>query len=418
MRNPRILSVLASALVILSAICVSGHDSDEAPLPSLARGGFPPPIPGIQPFTIAWQRINPHDFIAEAFLLAGLCAMYYLYRRGKHISNEIAKNWYRCTASVWEKNFAQIGDAKNHKLIRDGPKDFIFYATGRVNVEMVYAFIETSPRHDLVKTICHYFPSQLLEQLGWKWTHDKILKAYLHDTASDDFVLAILPKKAAGVMKMRYDLKTFAKELREPSIRNFPFRHYVLASDCPEFAALLCQDAHVQKVLYAAAGLDEEGAGVPKLSYLESIIISDQPKRFPEKMDDVDNTSKTITCTFRLPDGLQDKKQVTKSQPLMVQLTELFIDLIDYVGQHGKFSGDVSARLNKIRAAAAVEIEKKKSKDVAEQLEKKKMEERKKKLEAAERAGPEALRRFEDKERKEQQRKQMKKAARKKMVVG
>ncbi|TPX35739.1 hypothetical protein SmJEL517_g01955 [Synchytrium microbalum] len=422
MKWTRILLFLAIIFVSISLVKGAAKDlddeDDDEELQVKGDGKVPKAIPiSSSGMGITWSNLNPLDFVGEAFVLVFFAGMFWLYRTGRATNNEIAKNWYRATGPVWEKNFAQVGNDKGHKLIRDGAKDFIFYATGRVNVEMIYAFVETSPRHDVMKNIAQYLPNNTFDTIGIKWTEDKlVMRAYLDETASDDFILAILPKKtSATFIKSRYDLKTFTKELKEPAIKNFPFRHYTLASDCPEFAGILTQDGHLQKVLYAAMGLTDEGEGTAKSSLIESIIISDQPKTAPEKLNDLENTSKTITFTFKLPKGMEIKDQITKHQPTLIMMTECFIDIIDYVGQFGKLSNDVNARLERIREAATAELEKKKSKEVKEELDKKKFEELKKRKEAAEKAGPEALKRFEEKERKTTLKKQLKK--RKKLIV-
>ena len=57
----------------------------------------------------------------------------------------------RITLPSWEPQFAHIGSNEGHKLIRDGPRDYIFYASGRLYVQHVYAFIRLVARHDLVQ---------------------------------------------------------------------------------------------------------------------------------------------------------------------------------------------------------------------------------------------------------------------------
>ena len=47
---------------------------------------------------------------------------------------------YRVTSEIWENNFAHTGGDKA-KLVRDGPRDYIFFASGRAHVLDMYTFI-------------------------------------------------------------------------------------------------------------------------------------------------------------------------------------------------------------------------------------------------------------------------------------
>jgi hypothetical protein len=84
------------------------------------------------------------DFYVE-MILGFIVLVYVLVQlRGSKMNRELARKWMRGTLSLWEKNFAQVGDEMGHKLMKDGPSDYIFYASGRRYVRHVYGFIEVN----------------------------------------------------------------------------------------------------------------------------------------------------------------------------------------------------------------------------------------------------------------------------------
>ena len=95
-------------------------------------------------------------------------------------------------------------------------------------------------------------------------------------------VFAILPKsKSSSIVKTRYDLSDFAIA---KSFARFPKDHYVLMTDCAEFASAVMTDDSFVEALWASVGLSVDGEGdILPQPLIQSIIITDQPKKMPER---------------------------------------------------------------------------------------------------------------------------------------
>ncbi len=111
---------------------------------------------------------------------------------------------------VWQENFHHIGDDLGHKLVRDGPRDFIIYASGRLHCQKVYGFINLYPRHDMI--------SQIFDMASAAPARDRVhINVFLNEDEIDPVVFAILPRsKVASISKQRWDINNFPKAKEFP----------------------------------------------------------------------------------------------------------------------------------------------------------------------------------------------------------
>jgi len=85
---------------------------------------------------------------------------------------------------------------------------------------------------------------------------------------------------SSAAIKDRYDYKTFARVRESEQVPKV----YCTATDCPEFMKRLIDDTMIMEVIRRSAG--EAGSLVTSskdMPWIESIIISDQPKTKPER---------------------------------------------------------------------------------------------------------------------------------------
>jgi hypothetical protein len=221
-----------------------------------------------------WKTVTINDFAFEIMVIALLVLYLVVYYKGKSQNEQIARKWVQANSSSFEKEFAEIG-SKGKKLIYDGPKDYIFYATGREHVQFLYGFLTLKPRHDLI--------GQLFEYLFGPVSYDKVtMEVTMNPSETDSIVFGILPKSSASKMtKERWDLDQFAKSR---DVAGFPKSDYVLLTENHEVTGPLVQLESFKKALWNSLGLDQNGKGT-QFSHpiLEQVVYSDITSTKPEK---------------------------------------------------------------------------------------------------------------------------------------
>lgn len=151
---------------------------------------------------------------------------------------------------LWAQNFSHVGDNNGHKFVKDGPRDYIMYGSGRVYVEKMYGLVRLEARHDWIE----YF----IDKLTIGKVYDKVtINCVLNSDESDDITFAILPKDtAASILKKRWDLDNFPKPR---DLQGFPKQVYTLMTDAPEFTSRIWELPSLKKALWGSVGKDENG---------------------------------------------------------------------------------------------------------------------------------------------------------------
>ena len=146
-----------------------------------------------------WNSVKLQDFWFEAIAIAILTTYMVIFLTGSSTNKQIARKWLQYNQKTWSDNFAQIGH-NDHKLIQDGPREYVFYATGRDFVDHCYVLIQLIARHDLVVRAMDWF-------LGVN-THDKVtIDIHLPEDGTDSICFAIIPRnKVNTILKERWDL--------------------------------------------------------------------------------------------------------------------------------------------------------------------------------------------------------------------
>ncbi|KAJ3187584.1 hypothetical protein HK101_009350 [Irineochytrium annulatum] len=337
--------------------------------------------------------IDLWDFRYEFLGILGIVGYIILHYYGRAANLKVAKDWLSATMPVFEANFAHLGDEKNFSLIRDGPNDFIFYASGRVHVEKVYGFIKLIPRMDLVNMAMGY-----AKMSPTAVASDRVEIKFTLSPELEGMVFAILRKKnAARITKSRYDLQDFTLPVKGPS--RLPLKEYSIVTDSPEYAAALSEDDNIVKALWASLGLQPDGSGkILKTPIIESIILTDQEAELPKSIEDLKALPKTLQATFNIPAMGRSEGE------LMMNLVQMLMDFIDYSAQIS-LSAEQRTKLRKIRQGAEEKILKREEDKRKEELAKLKFQMEK---DRENKMSPEELRKYEEKKRQAELKKKAK----------
>jgi len=330
---------------------------------------------------------------------------------GKVKNEKIAKEWLISTYKIWKENFAELGIEEASTLVRDGNHEFWYYATGRKHCQSVFTRVQLCPRQDIILTVRNLF----------KPTYDRIvMEAVLNKSESDDFVFALMDrKKEAEIKKKRYDLKNFPRRYKG---NNAPSSlHYTVLTDAYDFASRFFDATFVKHALQLSLGELDNPVCKKNTPWIESIIITDQPTSEPdiEKILSDDPPlppNKTLTVTARIPSDFD--KKTDDMEAVVVELTELVIRIIDFIGEHGTVDNDTRNKLKKARDQAKANITHKIEEKNKEELTKKKLEQKRARAKEINNMSPEKQRKYEEKLRKQELKKNLKKQAKKgKMIV-
>ncbi|KAI8893813.1 hypothetical protein BC833DRAFT_624524 [Globomyces pollinis-pini] len=337
--------------------------------------------------TMAWIDLW-FEFIAISSILFYI-ACYYI---GNSKNLRIARYWAQANISVWKENFAHVGN-EDHKLVKDGPRDYIYYGSGRIYVQTCYALLRLVARHDPIQYIFDYFAGKDL--------YDRVtIDVLITETVCDSIVFALLPRKTAtNVLKTRWDLDNFPKPR---DMTGFPKEHYTMLTDCPEFTNVLWASPKVKKAFWKSLGLDEQGQGeLNTHPIIEQISFTDLPYEKPKKLEDLAQP-KMLQFVFRLPDFDKADASTTAYQR---ELSELVMEVIDIIGKHGKLSHEAKSKSIRLREIAAREIMRAEEEERKAVLADQKIKEKKEKMNEILKLSPESQRKAEAKLKKKEAKK-------------
>jgi len=305
----------------------------------------------------------------EICLVSALAIYLVVFFIGKSKNEKIAKNWLISTYNIWKENFAELGIEDASTLVRDGDHEFWYYATGRKYCQSVFTRVQLRPRQDIIATLLKIN----------KPNYDKIvMETVLNKNESDDFVFALMDRRLeTDIKKGRYDLKTFTRRFKG---NNAPDQfYYTVLTDAFDFATRFFDNTFVKHAIQLSLGELDNPVSKRNNPWIESIIITDQPTAEP----DIDKIlseepplppKKTLTVTVRIPSDYD--KKTDDMEALVVELTELVIRIIDFIGEHGKVDLDTRNKLKKTRDAAKAAITHKIEEKNKEELNKKKLEQK------------------------------------------
>ncbi|KAI8055427.1 hypothetical protein BDF22DRAFT_677091 [Syncephalis plumigaleata] len=313
------------------------------------------------------------DFYIELILCALLICYVFIYQWGKYTNEQIAKTWIKYHLDLFASHFAHVGNDKGHILVKDGPADFLFYASGRIHCQYLRARLQMIPRHD---------PIALLVGLIYP-QHDRIsIEVCMNEDEYDPVVFGVATaSKVSAAFKYRYDLSNFTRQIRSPLL---PDNCYAFTEHGDITTTIL--DDNVVQVLSTYN------------NYFEEMYITDQPVKKPETLDIM---APRLFFNFRMPSSADMQS--------MIELHELVLYMIDHIPQVAHFRGPVKSKLQQARETALEGIRKALEPSAEEKLSKKRQEQRQQEQERLGKMTPEQQRKWEEKEHKRQLKKRQNK---------
>ncbi|KAJ3233725.1 hypothetical protein HDU81_002047 [Chytriomyces hyalinus] len=323
---------------------------------------------------IAWHLVKLSDFyyeIAAIIILAVVLAAHHAVRA---VNQAVATSWMKDTIAIWQANFAHFGDDKHFSLIRDGPYDFIFYASGRVFVKKVYGFIKLVSRYDPIGFVV----SNPYLATANSVKHDSVVMDFhIADELPRLFFAIIAKNQYPNIKRKRYDVADFGALAKLPA--SFPKEHYVVLTDAPELANAILSDTEIVNALWAAAGLEPLSKAEPTffVPLLESLIITDQGRlaELPATPEELSSFPKMMHVSLKIEEGGAQHGNVAQ------KLVQLVLDVLDHYGDI-ELSVEGHNKIKKTRLAAEEkilkrqeEIRKRELRDIKYQAEKRKEEE-------------------------------------------
>ncbi|KAL1919297.1 uncharacterized protein VTP21DRAFT_1990 [Calcarisporiella thermophila] len=324
-----------------------------------------------------------YTFKYEIAIVAFLVVYFINYSNGFKKNQALAKRWMSKQLSLFQDQFSLVGDGEGHSLLKDGPADYIFYLSGRVNCKYVHGKVKLKPRHDLViyiwKTISNLIGNgkEMLDTVTFDVT--------MNDNEYENFVFAVVHK-------------TRTKEAKESNFAVSKFSKQGISSLLPSSFNIFSEAAEITDVLLNSKVVET----IKKYeSQLLEIVISDMPRVKPEK-DLKENYPKRLRVTFKLP---QDNQLDSTCE-----LSELVFFLIDALPKNcASFRADTKKRLRANREELRRSYQKQLELERIEEAQKKRDEKKKAEKERIAKLSPEEQRKHEERERQKELRKRQKK---------
>ncbi|RKP24899.1 hypothetical protein SYNPS1DRAFT_23062, partial [Syncephalis pseudoplumigaleata] len=300
----------------------------------------PPPPPRLE------------DFYIELALCGLLICYVFIYQWGKYTNEQLAKTWIKHHLDLFASHFAHVGNDKGHILVKDGPADFLFYASGRVHCQYLRARLQMVPRHDPIALLVGLLRPQ----------HDRIsIEVCMNEDEYDPMVFGVATaSKVNNAYKYRYDLSNFTRQVRSPLL---PDNCFAFTEHGDVTSTII--DESVARVLAAHKHRFEE------------MYITDQPVKKPEAPTTM---APRLYFTFRMSSSMEMQS--------MVELHELVLYMIDHVPQVAHFRGQVKNKLLQAREAALESLRKASEPSTEE----KRQEQRQQEMERLEKMTPEQQR--------------------------
>ncbi|KAI9594411.1 hypothetical protein BDF19DRAFT_444730 [Syncephalis fuscata] len=323
--------------------------------------------------TLLAKPLRIEDFYIELVLCSLLVLYVFIYQWGKHKNEQIAKTWIKYHLDLFASHFAHVGNDKGHILVKDGPADFLFYASGRIHCQYLRARLQMIPRHDPVALLIGFIRPQ----------YDRIsIEVCMNEDEYDPVVFGVATaSKVTAAYKYRYDLASFTRQVRTPLL---PDNFYALTEHGDITTTIL--DDNISEVIKSHR------------DYFEEMYITDQPSKKPETVTEI---PPKLFFNFRLPSPAH--------METIIGLHELVLYMIDHLPQVAHFRGPVKTKLLNTREVLTENIRKASEPSTEEAASKKRQEQRQLEQERLGKMTPEQQRKWEEKEHKRQLKKRQSK---------
>ena len=264
---------------------------------------------------------HPETLIFDLVLVVFGVVYGVMYFAGKARNKGLALDWLHNNHPVFEPEFYAIGvDGK--QLLNDGPKNYLYYCTGRDYCQYMSVNIQLKSRHDIINLLA-------LDRLfNIEHTVDSVIyTVQLDNDLVDSMCFSIVSKDISKLfLESRWDINKFTKKVDKFLKDGFGIR-----SDNTEI---------ISKIL--ESGIKDDIVDCLDESLVQEISFSDLPQFEPEELkapEDIEGKPKIlkIRCTLHGDAKVQQK------------LSNLVLSLLDFVAINGKLSAKSRQSIQAIR---------------------------------------------------------------------
>ncbi|KAK9369381.1 hypothetical protein V1509DRAFT_620621 [Lipomyces kononenkoae] len=347
------------------------------------------------------SRIWYYNWWNEIWFFVIVVAFVALHVAGNSWNKRTATKWMKSQADALRSQFFQVGFDNSvttmetsqmpvsKYLKRVSPVDYVFYATGRLNISLVQGKISLLTRHNLIMLVLEYALSFLMSTEPPKDVVEFIAKPTDSDKSSyDGFVFAIVNKEIMKrVREDSYDL-SLTKTTDHPKL--------------PVSCTVMSESAEITETLFTPELLDAVKAAESVLQYL---VISDLPVDRPKTVEEYVPTKRAL-LSVKIANTPEQERATT-------QLLNAFLNTIDFAVAKAHWRPEVARKLKATRDDEIRKLKKIAEEEKAEELAKQRAKEKKEQKQVAGKLTAEEQRRAQTKEREKELRKMRTKQIRK-----
>ncbi|KAK9236034.1 hypothetical protein V1525DRAFT_346976 [Lipomyces kononenkoae] len=337
----------------------------------------------------------------EFWFFAIVVAFVAVHVGGNSWNKRKATKWMKSQADALRSQFFQVGFdetvtttepsqiPESKYLKRVSPVDYVFYATGRLNISLLHGKISLLTRHNIIMLVFEYVFSFLLSTEPPKDVVEFIVRPTDSDKSSyDGFVFAIVNKEIMKrVREESYDL-SLTRTSDHPKL--------------PVSCTVMSEAAEITETLFTPELLDAVKAAESVLQYL---VISDLPVDRPKTVEEY-VPKKRALLSVKIA-NTPEQEQAT------VQLVNAFLNTVDLAVAKAHWRPEVSRKLKATRDDEIRKLKKIADEEKAEELAKQRAKEKKEQKQEIGKLTAEEQRKAQTKEREKEIRRQRTKQVRK-----
>ncbi|KAK9383900.1 uncharacterized protein V2V93DRAFT_319174 [Kockiozyma suomiensis] len=345
-----------------------------------------------------YKRLLVYNWTNELSFLAVVLGFVAAHLGGAYLNKRLALGWMASQLSTLREQFFQVGfDSKvtnaadesklpwTSYLKKLGPIDYVFYATGRLNIASLHGRFALKTRHNIIMLIFDYVFSFLATS---PLPSDKLELTVTPAATYDNFIFAVVHKDSMKrVRETNYDIS---------------LTRTTDSAKLPVCFTVMSEAAEVTDTFFTPALL---AALANAQNVLEYLVLSDLPSERPSKPDDLLTSKKRAVLVLRVASSEQDKAATQA-------LIGAFLGLLDVAVIKAHFRPEVSRKLKAVREEEVRKLKKMAEEERAEELAKQRAQEKKAQKQSISKLSPEEQKKALQKEREKELRKQQKKMTR------
>ncbi|KAK9247699.1 hypothetical protein V1506DRAFT_531162 [Lipomyces tetrasporus] len=337
-----------------------------------------------------WSRMWSYNWMNEFYFLAVVIAFVALHLGGSAWNKRKATNWMKSQLEALRSQFYQVGFDESvtttepamvpvaKYLKRIGPIDYVFYATGRLNISLLHGKITMLSRHNVIMMVFEYAfaflfstepPKDLVEIIARPTDADK--------SSYDGFVFAIVNKEIMKrVRDESYDL-SLTRTSDHPKL--------------PVSCTVMSEAAEITETLFTPELLAAVKAAENVLQYL---VISDLPVDRPKTVEEYVPTKRAL-LSIKIAKSPEEEQATA-------QLLNAFLNTIDVAVAKAHWRPEVSRKLKATRDDEIRKLKKIADDEKAEELAKQRAKDKKEQKQGISKLSAEEQRKAQAKEREKE----------------